>query len=204
MEKSVQGMLNQGFVRYKGIHFPRQVRVTLIDNGKTEGAKKPSVNLLYEITEERLKCISISVNSNADNKSISSAFLQSLDVESLGREALTTLALEVKPNTDDQLEPAELSKGRRASKDLADGVNRLSLRELMFIGFHYSNPINAKSPTKAVETNMGYGSRHTALRRIALARTKNWILPRGATREEIDSHFDEIRKRLEDGSGAAS
>lgn len=204
MEKSVQGMLNQGFVRYQGVHFPKQVRVTLIDNGKTEGARKPSVSLLYEITEERLKCISISVNANADNRSISSAFLQALDVEKMGREALAALALEVKPNTDDQLEPAELSKGRKASKDLADGVNRLSLRELMFIGFHYSNPINAKSPTKAVETNMGYGSRHTALRRIALAREKNWILPRSASREETDAHFEVIRKRLEDRSGTTS
>lgn len=204
MQISVQGELNQGFVRYKGLHFPRQVRVTLVDTSKTEGARKPSVNLVYEITEERLKCISISVNATADNKTISAAFLQSLDVEKLGLEALSNLALQVKPNTDDQLEQAELSKGRRASKELADGVDRIGLRELMFIGLHYSNPINAKSPTKAVQTNMGYGSRHTALRRIEEARAKQWILPRGASRGEIDAHFEVIRKQLEDGRGATS
>jgi hypothetical protein len=160
--------------------------------------------LVYEITEERLKCISMSVNSTADNKTISAAFLQSLDPEKLGIDALAELALQVKPNTDDELERAELSKGRRASKELADGVTRIGLRELMFIGLHYSNPINEKSPTKAVQTNMGYGSRHTALRRIEEARAKQWILPRGASRDEIDAHFEEIRKRLDLGNGAAS
>lgn len=204
MQRSVQGELNQGFVRYKGLHFPKQVRVTLVDTSKTEGARKPSVSLVYEITEERLKCISVSVNSTADNKTISSTFLQSLDLEKFGLEALADLALQVKPNTDDELERAELSKGRRASKELADGVTRIGLRELMFIGLHYSNPINEKSPTKAVQMNMGYGSRHTALRRIEEARAKQWILPRGASRDQIDAHFEVIRKRLDLGNGAAS
>ncbi|MEY4409246.1 MAG: hypothetical protein RLZZ138_497 [Actinomycetota bacterium] len=204
MEKSVQGMLNHGFVIYNGLHFPRQVKVSLVDASKTVGARKPSINLVYEITEGRLKCISVSLTATADNKSISTAFLHSLDVDKLGREALADLALQVKANTDDELEPAELSKGRRASKELADGVARIGLRELMFIGLHYSNPLNAKSPTQAVQRNMGYGSRHTALRRIEEARSKNWVLPRGATREEIDAHFEEIRKRLEHGNGAAS
>ena len=202
MQRSVKGELNQGFVRYKGLHFPKQVRVTLADTSRTEGARKPSVSLVYQIIEARLKCVSVSINATPDNKSISSAFLQSIDVEKEGRNALAELALQVRPSTDDELEPAELSKGRRASKELADGVVRIGLRELMFIGLHYSNPINAKSPTKAVQINMGYGSRHTALRRIEEARSQNWVLPRGATRDQIDAHFEEIRMQLEAGRGA--
>lgn len=204
MEKSVQAMLNQGLVSYQGVLFPRQFNVTLIDSKGTPGARKPTVNLVFEIGEERLKCVNVSVVSSSDNKSIGSPFLQSLEIDRLGEESLSKLALQLKPNSDEELEPAELSRGRRASKELADGVLRLSSRELMFIGFHYSNPLNAKSPTKAVQAGMRYGSRHTALRRIEAARAQGWVLPREASREQIDAHFEDIRKHLEGGRGATS
>ena len=204
MEKSVQAMLNQGLVSYQGVLFPRQFKVTLIDSDGAPGARKPTANLVFEIGEERLKCINVSVVSSSDNKSIGSPFLQTLDIDRIGKDSLVTLAWQVKPNSDEELEPAELSRGRRASKELADGVTRLSSRELMFIGFHYSNPLNAKSPTKAVQVGMGYGSRHTALRRIEDARVQGWVLPRSASRADVDAHFNEIRRRMEESNGSAS
>jgi hypothetical protein len=204
VEKSVQAMLNQGLVSYQGVLFPRQFKVTLIDSDGAPGARKPTANLVFEIGEERLKCINVSVVSSSDNKSIGSPFLQTLDIDRIGKDSLVTLAWQVKPNSDEELEPAELSRGRRASKELADGVARLSSRELMFIGFHYSNPLNAKSPTKAVQIGMGYGSRHTALRRIEDARAKGWVLPRSASRGDVDAHFNEIRRRMEESNGSAS
>lgn len=204
MEKSVQAMLNQGLVNYQGVLFPRQFKVTLIDNKGTPRARKPTANLVFEIGEERLKCVNVTVVSSSDNKSIGSPFLETLDIDRIGQDSLATLAWQVKPNSDEELEPAELSRGRRASKELADGVVRLSSRELMFIGFHYSNPLNAKSPTKAVQAGMGYGSRHTALRRIEEARSQGWVLPRSATRTDIDTHFAEIRRRMEESNGSAS
>lgn len=204
MEKSVQAMLNQGLVSYQGVLFPRQFKVTLIDSDGAPGARKPTANLVFEIGEERLKCVNLSVVSSSDNKSIGSPFLQTLDIDRIGKDSLATLAWQVKPNSDEELEPAELSRGRRASKELADRVTRLSSRELMFIGFHYSNPLNAKSPTKAVQVGMGYGSRHTALRRIEDARAQGWVLPRSASRAAVEAHFDEIRRRMEESNGSAS
>ncbi len=204
LENSVQALLNQGLVSYQGVLFPRQFKVTIIDKDGAPGARKPTANLVFEIGEERLKCINVSVVASFDNKSIGSAFLQSLDIDRIGRDSLAALAWQVKPNSDEELEPAELSRGRRASKELANGVLRLSSRELMFIGFHYSNPLNAKSPTKAVQVGMGYGSRHTALRRIEDARSQGWVLPRNATRADIDAHFAEIRRRMEESNGSAS
>lgn len=200
MEKSITGIINSGLVRYRGILFPRQVKVTLIDEAGTPGARKPSTTLLYEIGEGRLKCISVTIAASADNKTISTAFLATLDVDEIGEEALASLALEVRSGTEDELQPAELSRGRKASKELADGVLRLSVRELMFIGFHYSNPLNAKSPTKAVQMSMGYGSRHTALRRIEEARKLGWVLDRNASPAEIEAHFNSIRERISDSN----
>jgi hypothetical protein len=204
MEKSIQGILTHGLVAYKGLLFPKQVKVSLFDSQGVPGNRAAPVTLLFEITEERLKCISLTAHASADNRSISSSLLRDINVEKIGEDALASLALELKVQSDEEVTPAPLSKGRRASKELVDGLQRLTLRELMFIGFHYSNPLNAASPTKAVWHSLGYGSRHTALRRIEEARSKGWVLGRDATREQIDAHFEIIRKRLEDSNGAAS
>ena len=75
-------------------------------------------------------------------------------------------------------------------------MNRLSKRELMHIGYNYHNPANSKAPTQAVQKAMGYGSRHTAIRRVKEARAKEWVLPEDASEEQSKMHFLEIQRQL--------
>ena len=190
--------VNQGFVRYQGVLMPRRFRVTLTDETSSAADLLPAVNVAFEIREERIKCISISIESGEGQRSIKSTFLHELNIDKLGIEGASTLAFELKTPDGEEVVPAQLQVGRAAARKLADGVNRLSVRELMHIGYHYSNPSNSKAPTQAVQVAMGYGSRHTAIRRIKEARDKGWVLPVESSANEILAHFQEIRRRMDE------
>jgi hypothetical protein len=196
MQKEFIGDLNYGLVVYKDILLPYRIRVVLTDTKSTTGRRSPSCVLIFEVREERAKCVSLTATSGDDNSSISAAYLRTLDVDKLWLEAAETLALQYRAVDSDEVETATPKRGRIAAKMLADNVSQLSKRELMLIGFHYCNPLNRKSPTKAVQLAMGYGSRHTALRRIAEARRKGWVLPQGSTEAAIKTHFNKIQKEV--------
>lgn len=196
MQKEFIGDLNNGLVVYKDVLLPYRIRVVLTDTKSTPGRRSPSCVLMFELREERAKCVSVTVTSGDDNSSISSAHLGKLDIDKLWLEAAETLALQYKAPYSDEVEAASPKRGRTAAKLLADNAGKLSKRELMLIGFHYSNPANRKSPTKAVQLAMGYGSRHTALRRIEEARKRKWVLPRESTDAAIKRHFEKIQKEM--------
>lgn len=188
--------VNHGFVTYQGVLMPRRFRVTLSDDRDGDADSHPDVTVSFEIREERIKCISVLVEAGEGQSSIKSTLLQELNIDQLGIEGATSLALEQKTPGDEEVVPAKLKVGRAAAKQLADGVDRLSSRELMHIGYHYSNPANAKAPTKAVQLRMGYGSRHTAIRRVQEARDKGWVLSKEASPEQVQKHFLEIKRRM--------
>ncbi len=183
-------------VIYDGVLLPNRIRVVLSDTKATPGRRTPSVVLTFEIREERAKCISVVVTSGDDNLSISSAQLARIKIDELWLEAAQTLALQYRAADVNEVVPAERKRGRAAAKKLSDNTRQLSKTELMLIGFYYSNPMNQKSPTKAVQLGMGYGSRHTAIRRIKEARETGWVLPQGASDKEIKKHFEKVQKKV--------
>lgn len=195
MQKEFIGEISR-LVLYKDILLPDRIRVVLTDTKSTPGRRAPSCVLIFELREERAKCVSLSVTSGDDNSSISTAYMRKLDIDKLWLEAAETLALQYKAPDTEEVETANPKRGRIAAKMLADNVSQLSKRELMLIGFHYSNPLNRKSPTKAVQLAMGYGSRHTALRRIEEARKRGWVLPQGSTDAAIKRHFNKVQKEV--------
>jgi hypothetical protein len=184
-------------VIYEGILLPRKIRVVLTDTKSTPGRRKPSAVLIYEVMEERAKCVSVTFTAGKDNASISSSELAKVDIDGLWLEAAQTLALQYKADAQDELEIATPKRGRAAAKRLADNVGKPSKMELMLIGYHYSNPLNQKSPTKAVQLSMGYGSRATAIRRIEEARKKGWVLPLGSSEKKIKKHFEQVKAEVE-------
>lgn len=175
---------------------PRRFRVTLADEAEGKADRTPTVTVAFEIREERIKCHSVQIDSGDGQLSIKSSLLQELNIDQLGIEAAASLALEYKTPGAEEVVPAQLRTGRAAAKELADGVDRLSKRELMHIGYNYHNPANAKAPTQAVQKAMGYGSRHTAIRRVKEARSKGWVLPESASHEQAKAHFLEIQRQL--------
>jgi hypothetical protein len=183
-------------VFYKEVLLPDRIRVVLTDTKSTPGRRSPSCVLVFELREERAKCVSLTVTSGSDNSSISSAHLRKLDIDGLWLEAAEKLADQYKAPNTDEIEPASLKRGRAAAKTLADNNSQLSRRELMLIGFYHSNPLNRKSPTKAVQLAMGYGSRHTAIRRIKEARKRGWVLPQGSTEAALKRHFNKVLKEV--------
>ena len=196
MTKAIIGDLNSGLVSYEGVLVPRKMKITFSDPEGVPGNRKPSVTLQFEVGEERLKCVSIALTASKDTQDIRSTLLQEIKVDALGIEAFEAVALERRAEGGDEVRPARLEVGRAAAKKLADNVSQLSRQELLHIGFHYSNPANAKSPTQAVWKALGYGSRHTAIRRIQAARDKGWVLPRDATPKEIVLHFEELQSQM--------
>ena len=197
MTKAIIGDLNSGLVSYEGVLVPRKMKVTFSDPEGVPGNRKPSITLQFEVGEDRLKCVSIALTASKDTQDIRSTLLREINVDALAIEAFETVALERKAEGSDEVRPARLEVGRAAAKKLADNVSQLSRQELLHIGFHYSNPANSQSPTQAVRKALGYGSRHTALRRIQAARDKGWVLPRDATPKEILLHFEEVKRRME-------
>lgn len=177
---------------------PRRFRVTLSDERDADADLLPDVTVSFEIREERIKCVSVLVESGEKQLSIKTSLLQELNIDQLGIEGAASLALEQKTPGGEEVVPAKLKVGKAAAKELADGVDRLSRNELMHIGYHYSNPANFKAPTKAVQIRMGYGSRHTAIRRVQEARKQGWVLPQEASQEQIQKHFLEIRRKMEE------
>lgn len=175
---------------------PRRFRVTLSDETEGKADRVPTVTIAFEIREERIKCHSVQVESGEGQLSIKSSLLQELNIDQLGIDAAASLALEHKTPGGEEVVPAQLKTGRAAAKELADGVDRLSRRELMHIGYNYHNPANAKAPTQAVQKALGYGSRHTAIRRVKEARAKGWVLPDNASAERSKEHFLEIQRQL--------
>jgi hypothetical protein len=175
---------------------PRRFRVILSDESEGKADSVPTVTVAFEIREERIKCYSVQIESSEGQLSIKSSLLQELNIDQLGIDAATSLALEYKTPGGEEVVPAQLKTGRAAAKELADGVNRLSKRELMHIGYNYHNPANSKAPTQAVQKALGYGSRHTAIRRIKEARSKKWVLPENASAEQSRAHFLEIQRQL--------
>lgn len=183
-------------VIYEGILLPNRIKVVLTDTTSTEGRRRPSVVVVFEIKEERAKCVSVTVTSGDDKASISTAELAKINIDKLWLEAAQSLALQYKAQGQDEVEIATPKRGRAAAKKLADNVSQLSERELMLIGYHYSNPANQKSPTRAVQLSMGYGSRATAVRRVEEARRKGWVLPLGSSPKKIEKHFEAVKGRV--------
>jgi hypothetical protein len=196
MTKAIIGDLNSGLVRYEGLLVPRKIKVVFSDPEGVPGNRKPSITVQFEVGEDRLKCVSIALTASKDTQDIRSTLLQEIKVDALGIEAFEAVALERRAEGGDEVRPARLEVGRAAAKKLADNVSQLSRQELLHIGFHYSNPANSKSPTQAVWKALGYGSRHTAIRRIQAARDKGWVLPRDATPKEIVLHFEELQSQM--------
>ena len=196
MTKAIIGDLNSGLVSYEGVLVPRKMKVTFSDTEGVPGNRKPSITLQFEVGEDRLKCVSIVLTASKDTQDIRSTLLREINVDALAIEAFETVALERKAEGSDEVRPARLEVGRAAAKKLADNVSQLSRQELLHIGFHYSNPANSQSPTQAVRKALGYGSHHTALRRIQAARDKGWVLPRDAKPEEILLHFDALKSEM--------
>ena len=196
MTKAIIGDLNSGLVSYEGVLVPRKMKVTFSDPEGVPGNRKPSITLQFEVGEDRLKCVSIALTASKDTQDIRSTLLREINVDALAIEAFETVALERKAEGSDEVRPARLEVGRAAAKKLADNVTQLTVEELMHIGYHYSNPANSNFPTQAVWKALGYGSRHTALRRIQAARDKGWVLPRDAKPEEILLHFDVIKSEM--------
>ena len=197
MTKAIIGDLNSGLVSYEGVLVPRKMKVTFSDPEGVPGNRKPSITLQFEVGEDRLKCVSIALTASKDTQDIRSTLLREINVDALAIEAFETVALERKAEGSDEVRPARLEVGRAAAKKLADNVTQLTVEELMHIGYHYSNPANSNFPTQAVWKALGYGSRHTAIRRIQAARDKQWVLSRDATPKEISLHFEEVKKRME-------
>ena len=175
---------------------PRRFRVTLSDETEGKSDRAPTVTVAFEIREERIKCHSVQIDSGDGQLSIKSSLLHELNIDQLGIDAAASLSLEYKTPGAEEVVPAQLRTGRAAAKELADGVDRLSRRELMHIGYNYHNPANSKAPTQAVQKAMGYGSRHTAIRRVKEARAKGWVLPEHASEEQLKTHFLEIQRQL--------
>jgi len=196
MTKAIIGDLNSGLVSYEGLLVPRKIKVVFSDPEGVPGNRKPSITVQFEVGEDRLKCVSIALTASKDTQDIRSTLLQEIKVDALGIEAFEAVALERRAEGGDEVRPARLEVGRAAAKKLADNVSQLSRQELLHIGFHYSNPANSKSPTQAVWKALGYGSRHTAIRRIQAARDKGWVLPRDATPKEIVLHFEELQSQM--------
>jgi len=196
MTKAIIGDLNSGLVSYEGLLVPRKIKVVFSDPEGVPGNRKPSITVQFEVGEDRLKCVSIALTASKDTQDIRSTLLQEIKVDALGIEAFEAVALERRAEGGDEVRPARLEVGRAAAKKLADNVSQLSRQELLHIGFHYSNPANSKSPTQAVWKTLGYGSRHTAIRRIQAARDKGWVLPRDATPKEIVLHFEELQSQM--------
>lgn len=197
MTKAIIGDLNSGLVSYEGVLVPRKMKVTFSDPEGVPGNRKPSITLQFEVGEDRLKCVSIALTASKDTQDIRSTLLREINVDALAIEAFETVALERKAEGSDEVRPARLEVGRAAAKKLADNVTQLTVEELMHIGYHYSNPANSNFPTQAVWKALGYGSRHTAIRRIQVARDKQWVLSRDATPKEILLHFEEVKRRME-------
>lgn len=196
MHKTIEGDLNYGIVLFEGVALPRRIVVRLTDIERAPGSKHPTVTLTFEVLEGRVNCTSLSVIGNEDHQDISSAFLSEINIDALKIEALSSLASERKAADSDIYIPASRERGRSVAKKLADASRDIRKRELLLIGFHYSNPANRRHPTKAVMLNMGYGSRATAIRRVHEARNKGWILPESASDSQIDAHFELIRKMM--------
>jgi len=196
MTKAIIGDVNSGLVSYEGLLVPRKIKVVFSDPEGVPGNRKPSITVQFEVGEDRLKCVSIALTASKDTQDIRSTLLQEIKVDALGIEAFEAVALERRAEGGDEVRPARLEVGRAAAKKLADNVSQLSRQELLHIGFHYSNPANSKSPTQAVWKTLGYGSRHTAIRRIQAARDKGWVLPRDATPKEIVLHFEELQSQM--------
>ncbi len=196
MQKEFIGEIGR-LVKYEGVLFPDRIRVVLTDTESPPGSRSPSTVLIFELKEERAKCTSVSFIAGDDHNSITSGHLRDINVEDLWLEASKSLALQYKAEGSDEVEVANPKRGHAAAKKLADNVSQLSLKELMMIGFYYSNPRNRKTPTKAVQLGMGYGSRHTALRRIEEARKRGWVLPKAASETEVTRHFKKIQKKMQ-------
>lgn len=194
MQKSIEGDLNYGLVLFEGIALPRRIIVRLTDIEGLPSKRSPTVTLTFEILEGRVMCTSLIALAADEHRDISAAFLGSLNLDALKIEALESLAAERKTNDSDTYKPASRQRGRAVARKLADGANQIRRKELLLIGFHYSNPVNRRQPTKAVMLNMGYGSRATAIRRVNDARAKGWVLPVEANDSQIDAHFEEIKR----------
>lgn len=197
MKKDFIGELAFGLVQFNGVLIPKRFKAILTDTTSTPGDSLPSIAITFEISQARLKCVAVNVSSGESDRPIKSTLLREINIDKLGIEAATSLALERKVPGDDALIPAAKVTGRGAAKKLADGVSQLSQVELMHIGYHYSNPANAKSPTQAVMKALNYGSRHTAIRRVKEARSLGWVLPEGSSAEQVAKHFENLRKRMD-------
>jgi hypothetical protein len=198
MKKDIVGDLNKGFAKIDGLLIPGRIRVVLTDPDGPTGDQLPTIRINFEVKEARAKCTELTIIANDDCRSVKSTLLREIDLEALALEAIGTLALQHKTPDSDEVIPAPLPIGRAAARKLAAGVKRLSVVEMMHIGLHYSNPANAKAPTQAVYKGLGYGSRHTAIRRINEAREQGWVLPKGAGAEETARHYEELKRRYED------
>ena len=196
MTKAIIGDLNSGLVSYEGVLVPRKMKVVFSDPEGVAGNRKPSITLQFEVGEDRLKCVSVALSASKDTQDIRSTLLKEINIDALAMEAFETVALERKAEGSEEVQPARLAVGRAAAKKLADNVSQLSRQELLHIGFYYSNPASSKSPTQAVLKGLGYGSRHTAIRRIQAARDKGWVLPRDAKPEEILLHFEVLKSEM--------
>ena len=181
------------------------------DDDMPEGRRWPDAHFKFEVRDGAALCAEVHIVSKPGDRPIRSNDLQVFDLDRLAESVFMHFAYRRENDSSSVWTRHSGDTNEDALPELHRAVEAGyddPLAELRHVARVYLDPATRSSPTNAVLTVLGYGSRATASRKVRAARERAFIPPVDATEEELDAAWDrltrEAAERAEEARTAAA